>query len=127
MLKIAYQLGQEQAVADFEKQAGLPTEVLARLLLDGGLGAGIGALAGGEGNRGRGAVIGGLTGAGISVGDRLGSAVRALGKVPGGVAGGVAGGIGGYYGGKALAPDKKSQTRLAFGKLKDALAEDMHS
>lgn len=53
---------------------GLGRRALAQHGLRTGLGAGVGAVAGGEGERGRGAMIGALTGLGFGAGARLGGA-----------------------------------------------------
>lgn len=81
----AYEIGVHLALADvgLEKRAGVMQALLrpgwlgalGRAAAIGGLGAGIGALGAGEGNRLRGALIGGLTGLGASA---LGTGIDAL-------------------------------------------------
>ena len=122
MLKIAYQLGQERALAEvglMVKHAGIPASALEHMLLGGALGSGVGAIGGGEGNRGRGAIIGGLTGAGTGVGGSLGGAIP--GKLPLDLLGVAGGGVGGYYGGKALAPEHRGRIGRGFDALKAKL------
>jgi len=69
--KTAYDAGVEQALQDF----GLEKEAIVRHLARGAVGAGMGAMAAGEGNRGMGALVGGV--AGLAVG---GAGSRAFGK-----------------------------------------------
>jgi len=54
--------------------SGLGSRALAQHATRTGVGAGIGAIAGGEGERGRGAMVGALAGLGMSAGARLGGA-----------------------------------------------------
>jgi len=106
VLTAAYEAGVKLAV----QEAGLLTkEAIGPALLAAGLGAGVGALAGGEQNRGRGALIGGGTLLGTHLGARLGnSLVRANPLL--GLASMVGGGVLGNMAGRAVSPARMEPT-----------------
>jgi len=115
MLKIAYQLGQERALAEvglMVKHAGIPASALEHMLLGGALGSGVGAIGGGEGHRSSGAVRGALAGAGAVGGAHLGTAFAGL---PGLLGGGGLGGAAGYGIGKGFTLSTKNRLRDLVG------------
>lgn len=109
----AYGLGVHQALQQFSKTAGIPIGIPIFTPL---IGAGIGALAAGPENRGRGALLGAGAGLGTALGGRL--SMRLTRYTPGalptatqlgaGALGNVLGGIGGYHAARTFAPERRS-------------------
>lgn len=104
----AYGLGVHHALQQFSKTAGIP--IFTPLI-----GAGIGALAAGPENRGRGALMGAGAGLGAALGGQLGmrltrytpGALATATQTGAGALGNVLGGIGGYHAGRAIAPERR--------------------
>jgi len=125
-LKQAFETG----VAAALREAGLTKQAIWPYLASAAAGAGLGALAGGEGNRMRGAAMGGLAGLGLMGGARLGMGkplTRAgfegvsAGRLGLGAAGGVGGAVaGGLSGG--LIPKQQEESSL-LGLIPDAMGQ----
>ena len=99
-LQVAYEMGVKLAM----QEAGLVKEAFGGgTLLSTGVGSGVGALASGEQNRGRGALIGGGTMLGADLGARAGMALAKKHPLVG-LAGLIGGGVAGNIGGRAVAP-----------------------
>jgi hypothetical protein len=118
-LKQAFETG----VAAAHQEAGLTKQAIWPYLVPAAAGAGLGALMGGEGNRMRGAAMGGLAGLGLAGGARLGMGkpltragfeAASAGRLGLGAAGGLGGAVAGGMSGGLIPKNEESSSLLGL-------------